>query len=126
MDFIFISINNYEFISKFYIMLAAAEQQNLLVMAALAISTVFTAIYMVKMLVFIYRPTTDEFKPHLKLNAYFDEESKNKHSYGDINSKHIAERKLPFFMLMSITLCVCGVIFFMFIQQVINKFLMFI
>ena len=114
------------FISKLYIMLAAAEQENLLVMITLGISTLFSALYVIKMIIFIYRPTTDEFILHLKLKPYFDEASSSKSSKRIISAKHRAESRLPTFMILSITLCLTGVVGFIFIQQVINKFLMFI
>jgi len=114
------------FISKFYIMLAAAEQENLLVMVTLAISTLFSALYVIKMLIFIYRPTSDDFILHLKLKPYFDEDPKNKNSKRIISAKYRAESKLPGFMMLSIALCLIGVVGFFWIQQVINKFLMFI
>ena len=114
------------FISKFYIMLAAAEQENLLVMITLGISTVFSAIYVIKMLIFIYRPTSDNFILHLKLKPYFDEAPKNKSSKRIISGKHSAESRLPRFMIISIALCLTGVIGFFPMQQAINQFLMFI
>ena len=114
------------FISKFYIMLAAAEQENLLVMITLGISTLFSAIYVIKMLIFIYRPTSDNFILHLKLKPYFDEAPKDKNSKRVVSSKHTAESRLPIFMILSITLCLTGVVGFFPLQQAINKFLMFI
>jgi multicomponent Na+:H+ antiporter subunit D len=113
------------FISKFYIMLAAAEQENLLVMITLGISTLLSAVYMLKMLIFIYRPTSDKFILHLKLKPYFDEDPKNKSSERIISGKHKAEKRLPAFMLSSIGLCMIGVVFFFLVQQGINKFLIF-
>ena len=114
------------FISKFCIMLAAAEQENLLVMITLGISTLFSALYVMKMLIFIYRPTSDSFILHLKLKPYFDETPSNKNSKRIISAKHKAEKRLPIFMILSIVLCISGVIGFFLIQQGINKFLMFI
>ena len=114
------------FISKFYIMLAAAEQENLLVMITLGISTLFSALYVIKMLIFIYRPTSDNFILHLKLKPYFDEAPGNKSSKRIISAKHKAETRLPIFMILSIVLCISGVIGFFLIQQGINKFLIFI
>ncbi len=114
------------FISKFYIMLAAAEQENILVMVTLGISTLFSALYVIKMLIFIYRPTSENFILHLKLKPYFDENPHNKNSKRIISSRHKAEKRLPTFMILSIALCLTGVIGFFLIQQGINKFLMFI
>ena len=114
------------FISKFYIMLAAAEVGNLLVMITLGISTLFSAIYVIKMLIFIYRPTTDNFILHLKLKPYFDEAPNSKASKRVVSGKHIAENRLPIFMILSIALCLTGVIAFLPMQQAITKFLMFI
>ena len=114
------------FISKFYIMLAAAEADNSLVMITLGISTLFSAIYVIKILIFIYRPTTDNFILHLKLKPYFDEDPNNKTSKRIVSSDHSAESRLPVFMILSISLCLIGVIAFLPIQQGITKFLMFI
>lgn len=113
------------FISKFYIMLAAAEQENLLAMITLGISTLLSAIYMIKMLIFIYRPTSNNFILHLKLKPYFDEDPKNKNSKRVISGKHKAENRLPFFMTLSVGLCLIGVVCFPLAQQGINKFLTF-
>ncbi|MDP4709535.1 MAG: cation:proton antiporter [Rickettsiaceae bacterium] len=114
------------FISKFYIILAAAEQENILVMITLGISTLFSALYVIKMLIFIYRPTSENFILHLKLKPYFDENLQNKSSKRIISSRHKAEKRLPMFMILSIALCMSGVVGFFLIQHGINKFLMFI
>jgi len=113
------------FISKFYIMMAAAEQENLLVMITLGISTMFSALYVIKMLIFIYRPTNENFILHLKLKPYFDEAPNSKSSKRIISARHKAEKRLPVFMILSIALCMAGVIGFFLAQQLINKFLMF-
>jgi len=88
------------FISKFYVMVAAANQQNLLVMLVIAISSLFSAFYMLKILGFIYEPV----------------KTKN------VNNK---EKKLPLFMFISLVLCIISVTCFFFIQQTINIFLNF-
>ncbi len=114
------------FISKFYIMLAAAEANNFLVMSIIGISTLFSALYMLKILIFIYRPTSEEFILHLRLKPYFDESSKYKNTKRIVSSKHKAEEKLPQFMILSITLCMCGVVFFAYLEQLIRNILFFI
>lgn len=114
------------FISKFYIMLAAAEQENILVMLVLAASTIFSAIYMIKMLIFIYRPISDNFILNLRLKPYFDEPVDKRHPRRVINFKHQAERKLPKMMLLSLFGCLSGVVFFVFLQGVINRFLLYV
>ena len=88
------------FISKFYVMVAAAKQQNLLVMIVIAVSSLFSAFYMLKILGFIYEP--------VKTN--------------NVNNK---EKKLPLFMFISLVLCIISVTCFFFIQQTINIFLNF-
>ena len=88
------------FISKFSVMVAAAKQQNLLVMLVIAISSLFSAFYMLKILGFIYEPV----------------KTKN------VNNK---EKKLPLFMFISLVLCIISVTCFFFIQQTINIFLNF-
>jgi multicomponent Na+:H+ antiporter subunit D len=114
------------FISKFYIMMAAAEQGNLLVMVTLVISTLFSAIYVIKILIFVYRPTSDNFTLNLKLKPYFAESTKNNGSKRITDGVHTAESKLPIFMILSISFCLLGVIFFFPLQQAITKFLMFL
>lgn len=114
------------FISKFYIMLAAAEQENILVIITLLISTLFSAIYVIKILIFVYRPTSDNFILHLKLKPYFDENSEDKSSRRIISAKHRAEKRLPAFMILSVFLCATGVVGFFFVKQGISQFLLFI
>ncbi|MDG1436324.1 MAG: proton-conducting transporter membrane subunit [Rickettsiaceae bacterium] len=114
------------FISKLYIMLAAAEQKNLLVMITLVISTLFSAIYIIKILIFVYRPTTNNFILHLKLKPYFDEESCGDNANKIISSKHNAEKRLPRFMIISVFLCSTGVVGFAFIKQPLTQFMLFI
>lgn len=114
------------FISKMYIMLAAAEQENFVVMFTLMISSLMSAVYVLKMVIFIYRPTTDNFILNLKLKPFFDEPKRNKSSKKIISEKHQAERKLPAFMIISILLCLTGVVGFFLIQQLISKFLQYI
>ena len=87
------------FISKFYIMLAAADQQNIFVMITLASSTIFSCLYISKIIIAVYKPVENEIK--------------------------IQEKVLPLFMFISLALCISFVIGFFFIQQVINIFLTF-
>ncbi|MGC0372101.1 MAG: hypothetical protein DGJ47_000806 [Rickettsiaceae bacterium] len=114
------------FISKLYILLAAVEEHNLLVICTLMASSLFSALYVIKMLIFVYRPTSDDFILHLKLKPYFNEPRESRNSKRIISSKYKAEKKLPKFMILSIALCVCGVVGFVFIQRIINQFLLFI
>ena len=108
------------FISKFYIMMAAAEQSNIFVMIIIGISALFSSLYMIKILVFIYRPTPDNFVPRLKLKDFVT-------TSNQINNKQrSAESKLPKMMLISLAFCLSGVVFFIFIKQIISKFLMYI
>nr|WP_316353245.1 proton-conducting transporter membrane subunit [Candidatus Trichorickettsia mobilis] len=88
------------FISKFYIMLAAAQQQQLLIMVIIAISTILSALYMTKILIFIYKTNTP--------------------------TNHNLEDKLPLSMLISIVICIAGVIGFFLIQKLISRFLVYI
>jgi multicomponent Na+:H+ antiporter subunit D len=48
------------FISKFYIIMAAASNNNLIVAAIVAISTILTALYMIKMIIVLYSPIKEE------------------------------------------------------------------
>lgn len=85
------------FISKFYIMMAAAETQNIPVMIILGISTLCSAFYMTRILGFVY--------------AQPDEGAKR------------LERKIHFYAALSLALCLTAIIGFFFTQQFINMFL---
>ena len=87
------------FISKFYIMMAAAEQQNLFVMIIIAFSTIFSFLYMSKIIITVYKPVQ--------------------------NVIHLQEKFLPISMFISLSLCISLVIGFFFIQQIMNIFLTF-
>lgn len=87
------------FISKFYIMLAAAEVNNLLIMITIAISSVISAIYMLKILIFVYKPSRNNLQSH---------------------TEYKSEKKLPYLLLFSVSCCLCGVIFFLFIHKGIS------
>lgn len=114
------------FISKFYIMLAAADQENILVMITLAISSILSALYVMRMVIFTYRPIADKQILHLKLKTYFDESIRSKMSKRIISVKHKAESRLPLCMVLSITLCASGVAGFFLIQRGISQYLMFV
>lgn len=114
------------FISKFYIMLAAAEQENILVMLVIAASTLFSAIYMIKMLIFIYRPASTSAILNLKLRSKFDETIKTKDQPKSIKRNYRLESGIPNLMIISLFICLTGVIFFIFISRMINQFLVFI
>ncbi len=103
------------FVSKFYIMLAAAEAGNIFAMVVIAISALFSAIYMLKMLIFIYHPSgkTD----YKNLRFIRNELCRS----DDSNDQKV---KLPKMMILSLILCTLPVIFFIFIQKYMYKFLM--
>lgn len=111
------------FISKLYIMLAAAEQSNLFVMIILGISSLFSAFYMTKILIFIYRPTSSDFILHLKLKPYFIFSENKNNSIKIRHDKYRAENKIPLMMIISIGLCLSVIVMFFFVTQLINKFL---
>jgi multicomponent Na+:H+ antiporter subunit D len=90
------------FISKFYIMLAAIEQNQILVVSVLALSSLFSAFYLTKFIAFIYKPI----EGGLKITSMED--------------------KLPNSMLLSLIICSFGIILFYFIQLFIKKFFIFI
>ncbi len=90
------------FISKFYIMLAAIEQNQILVVSVLALSSLFSAFYLTKFIAFIYKPI----EGGLKITSMED--------------------KLPNSMLLSLIICSLGIILFYFIQLFIKKFFIFI
>jgi multicomponent Na+:H+ antiporter subunit D len=91
------------FVSKFYIMLAAAEQKQPLIMLILAGSTIFSALYLTKIITFMYKANIEN-----NVKAIF------------------IEKKLPLAMLASLIICSCGVILFYFIQLIIKEFFVFI
>lgn len=88
------------FVSKFYIMLAAAEADNLPVMIVLGISSIFSVFYLTRILAFIYSP--------LKSNS------------------KISKKSLHCYISFSLYLCLMGVIGFFVIQKFINVLLTFI
>lgn len=87
------------FISKFYIMMAAADQQNIFVMVTIASSTIFSFLYISKIIIAVYKQVEDK--------------------------THIKEKLLPLSMLISLFLCISLVTGFFFVQQIINTFLTF-
>jgi multicomponent Na+:H+ antiporter subunit D len=130
------------FISKFYIMLAAAEQDNILVMIVVASSSVLTALYIVKILIFIYRPdalTRLSIAPlydrqAVKNNKLFSKPSLNREALEEQGQTATArllsarrfENKMPLLMLISLSICLSGVIFFFLVHRFINMFLVYI
>ncbi|MCP5370020.1 MAG: cation:proton antiporter [Rickettsiaceae bacterium] len=114
------------FVSKWYILLAAMEERNLFAISILVISSIFSALYMTKLLVFVYKPVSNNFISDIKLKPYFDKIADDYSRSTIINSRLNTEKNLPHFMLLSIGLCTLGVVGFIFIQKVIRKFLLFI
>jgi multicomponent Na+:H+ antiporter subunit D len=114
------------FISKFYILTAAADLDNFLVIATILISSLFSATYVLKILIFIYKPTDKEFISHIKLKHYFDEAIKSKRIKKLVGLNNRVEKILPSFMIISIILCMLCVVGFFFIQQLLQEFLVLI
>lgn len=130
------------FISKFYIMLAAAEQDNILVMIVVASSSILTALYIVKILLVIYWP--DGLVDHtimplydkktIKHNKLFSNSSLDIEALARQDQTEIItvlsarrfEHKLPLLMLISLIICLSGVIFFFLVHRFINMFLVYI
>ncbi len=90
------------FISKFYIMLAASQQDQIFIMCMLAFSSLFSAAYLTKLLIFMYKPTDNNITP-LSL-----------------------EQKLPLPMFISLIICTSCVVLFYFIQIFVKKFFIYI
>lgn len=88
------------FVSKLYIITAAARAENYLVAIIVAVSTVFTALYMIKMLLVIYSPTET---PSGKRELY-----------------------LPQAMISSLIFCSIGIILFFLLARFINHFLLYL
>ena len=105
------------FISKFYIMMAAAESDNFLVMIVLGISVLFSALYLSKMLSFIYS-TEDTVKTAIQIQ--------NNDEINDNGEAKKNTKKLHWYILLSLYLCLTGVIGFFVVQQFINVLLTFI
>jgi len=86
------------FISKFSILLAAAEQNQIIVTAVIIISSIFSSLYLFKILGFIYKPASE------------------------ISN---STKRLPYSMQISIMICCAAIILFFFIQIFIKKFLVY-
>jgi multicomponent Na+:H+ antiporter subunit D len=90
------------FISKFYIMLAAAKYAQYLVLVTILISSVLTATYLSRMMLFIFR----------------------KHSTkGEICRQNL-EKNLPMSMHLSLYICTFVVVFYFIVQKLISQFLL--
>lgn len=93
------------FISKLFIINAAIEQEQLIVLAILVLSTTLSVAYLFKILIFICK-----MRPLINGTTTT---AKN-------------QETIPFSMLLSLYLCTLGVISFIYIQQFINKFLKYL
>lgn len=133
------------FISKFYVLLAAAEENSLMALAAIIFSSIFSALYMIKILSNIYKPAHDVVNLVSKIKLPFrlkwmqnlvnsktnsklkeDEEAAAAH-LTKLNDKITSiEYSLPKGMIISLIFCLLGVVFFIFIKQMIIKLLLFI
>ncbi len=87
------------FISKFSILLAASEQNQIIVMIVVIASSIFSSLYLLKILSSIYKPS-------------FIESSVTK--------------SLPYSMEISIIICALAITLFYFIQILIREFLVYI
>ncbi|WP_032139515.1 proton-conducting transporter transmembrane domain-containing protein [Rickettsia tamurae] len=87
------------FISKFSILLAASEQNQIIVMIVIIASSIFSSLYLLKILSSIYKPSL-------------------------VESSVI--KSLPYSMQISIIICCCAVTLFYFIQILIREFLAYI
>lgn len=90
------------FISKFYIMLAAVKQEQYLVLVTVLISSVLTATYLSKIMLFIFR----------------------KHSIKGESCRQNLEKNLPMSIHLSLCICSFAVVFFFVIQKLISQFLL--
>ncbi|MGX6960256.1 MAG: proton-conducting transporter membrane subunit [Rickettsia endosymbiont of Pentastiridius leporinus] len=88
------------FISKFSILLAAAEQNQITVMVVIVISSIFSSLYLIKIVYSIYKPSSTEIMNRAK--------------------------RPPYSMVISIIICCLAVIFFYFIQILIKEFLAYV
>lgn len=88
------------FISKFTILLAGAQQKQILVMCIIIISSIFSGVYLIRILQFIYNT------PHKIIIS--------------------TSNKVPYSMIISIVICGSVIILFYFIQNFIKEFLSYI
>lgn len=130
------------FVSKFYIMLAAAEEQNLLVMTVLAISSMCSATYIMRIIRMVYKNrvlplseksviarsvTTKQSQEVREVSVVFHEIAKPAAQVrNDVKHKGIRNEGVPTFMLFSLALCIMMVIGFFFVSQVIGLFLTYL
>lgn len=89
------------FISKFHIVTAAARAENYFVAIIVAVSSIFSALYMLKILLVIYGPV-------------------------DTVTAHKSKANLPRVMIISLIFCGAGVVLFFFMAQFINCFLLYL
>ena len=94
------------FISKFYILIAAVEQKNYSVIGVILVSSIFSALYISKILVFLY-------KRHVAEDLVLKDNGSDKYP----------EKKLSSFMIIAIIIPLIGTIGFFFVLQLLNKFL---
>ncbi|MFV9862123.1 MAG: proton-conducting transporter membrane subunit, partial [Rickettsia aeschlimannii] len=87
------------FISKFSILLAASKQNQIIVMIVVIASSIFSSLYLLKILSSIYKPSLVESS---------------------------VTKPLPYSMQISIIMCCCAVTLFYFIQILIREFLAYI
>lgn len=92
------------FISKFYILMAAFEHDNFLVFITILTSSLFSAIYVIRIIGNIYAGSAKNL----------------------IEQNNFSENTLPSMMMISVYLCASAVIAFFFLKQFLNKFLVFI
>ncbi|ADE29795.1 proton-conducting transporter transmembrane domain-containing protein [Rickettsia prowazekii] len=87
------------FISKFSILLAASEQNQIIVMIVVIASSIFSSIYLLKILSSIYKPSLLEYN---------------------------VTKQLPYSIHISIIICTLAITLFYFIQILIREFLSYI
>lgn len=87
------------FLSKFYIINAALNSHNLFVVSIVVFSSLCSTIYVIRILMYIYGPRINEI----------------------LYDKH--EQKLPYFIFLSLALCLSVVIGFFFVKQGMSVFI---
>jgi len=92
------------FISKFFILFAAARHEQYIVIFTVLASSVLTATYLSRIMLFIFKKNSNEQKA-LYLNL---------------------EKTLPMPMLVSIYICIALVVFFFIVQKFIGQFLLYL
>lgn len=102
------------FVSKFLIIRAAVESENLLALFTLSVSTLFSALYVMKIIILLYGSNSNIFLNNNVNNAALKDT--------ELGSR-TPETKLPEMMLLSLFICISSVVLFYGINILVNELL---